>query len=339
MEKAIFFIWILVLSFSSVHIETKVVAFHKKEIKLDVTDCDRMSNWAENYVKEVPPPNASSETRVMPRRGSTLRRPARYGGTSSATAARKAKEKQKKLSNRCALTCIYDNISEPISVLDRMQAHIYEWEPRNDPRAIFLRCYRMMTANMLQAIEQSRFYDQVWVEALLHRFADYYFNALVCYDYGDQETPQVWHYVHEVSQQKELHVLQNLLLGINAHINYDLVLTVVDMLEPEWSALSEAQQRNRYADHCLVNTIIAETIDKVQDEVIESHDPMMGVVDRAFDRLDEKLLSFLITRWREEVWKQAMNFLQCESAEERKNYHQALEQEVMKRAKRLALDF
>ena len=51
-------------------------------------------------------------------------------------------------------------------------------------------------------------------------------------------------------------VLQNLLLGINAHINYDLVLTIYDMPAPEWERLTEEQRRRRFQDHCTVNVII-----------------------------------------------------------------------------------
>lgn len=232
-----------------------------------------------------------------------------------------------------------NTLRQNAAVLDRMQAQIQEWQGKNDPRSVFLACYRMMTANMLEAIEQGRFRDRVWVETLLHRFADYYFDALVCYDCGDQGTPQVWHFVHEISQRKKLHVLQNLLLGINAHINYDLVLTVVDMLAPEWPNLTEEQRQGRYADHSLVNVIIAETIDKVQDEVVERHDPAMDIIDRVFGRLDERLLSLLITRWRREVWEEALRFLECSCEEDRENCRQALEEKVLKRARRLSLDF
>lgn len=225
------------------------------------------------------------------------------------------------------------------NVLDRMQTQIENWETQNDPRSVFLTCYRMMTANMLKALDEERFQDREWVETLLHRFADYYFEALVCYDCGDQETPQVWHYVHEVSRRKKLHVLQNLLLGVNAHINYDLVLTVVDMLGPEWESLTEEQKKIRYADHCLVNDIIAETIDKVQDEVVERHDPTMDIIDRLFGRLDERLLSRLITHWRGDVWEEAMTFLECSREADREACRQALEASVLKRGRRMALDF
>jgi hypothetical protein len=64
-----------------------------------------------------------------------------------------------------------------------------------------------------------------------------------------------------------------LLLGVNAHINYDLVLTLVDLLEPEWKQLSAEQCQQRHSDYCHVNEIISLTIDIVQDDVLERSIP------------------------------------------------------------------
>jgi len=63
-----------------------------------------------------------------------------------------------------------------------------------------------------------------------------------------------------------MRVLQNLLLGVNAHVNYDLTFAVVDLLAPEWAGLSEAERRARYEDFCQVNRIIAETVDEVHEK-------------------------------------------------------------------------
>jgi hypothetical protein len=217
-----------------------------------------------------------------------------------------------------------------------MMATARELEANQDNRTIFLYCYSMMTSNMLVAIEEQRFHDNEWVERLLHRFADYYFDALTCYECGD-ETPAVWQEVHRVSLTKRLHVIQHLLLGVNAHINYDLVLTLYDMLAPEWESLSPEMRRQRYEDHCLVNTIIGDTIDKVQDEVVEKYSPAMNVVDQLMGRLDEMLLLKLITEWRESVWENTQELLAQEGPEARQRYILDVEKKVLRRARVLGL--
>ena len=217
-----------------------------------------------------------------------------------------------------------------------MYALADEWETRQDRRAIFLRCYGMMTANMMTAVAANRFEDQVWVDQLVHRFADYYFDALACFDCGER-VPMVWQYVHEAAAEKRLHVIQHLLLGVNAHINYDLVLTLVELLEADWDNMSIYDRQRRYQDHQMVNTIIAETIDEVQDEVVEKYSPAMDLVDKLMGRLDEKLLVSMISNWREGVWEDAMKMLSHPDRDERQQLISELEIEVLKKARRLEL--
>tara|TARA_R110002049_G_scaffold91682_2_gene228225 strand:- start:2183 stop:2881 length:699 start_codon:yes stop_codon:yes gene_type:complete len=217
------------------------------------------------------------------------------------------------------------------SVVDKMMETVKKFEANKDNRTIFLHCYSMMTANMLLAIEQNKFHDTQWVNQLLNRFADYYFNALTCYDCGE-ETPTVWKEVHKAAASKKLHVIQHLLLGVNSHINYDLVLTLYDMLSPEWADLSDEMRVKRYQDHCLVNLIIGDTIDKVQDEVVEKYSPSMDVIDKLMGRLDEFLLLKLITAWRDKVWDHTQELLVLEGEAERTKYILELEKKVLKKA-------
>lgn len=226
----------------------------------------------------------------------------------------------------------------PVSrqIISKMENLAQEWEEALDKRAIFLRCYCMMTGNMLTAIEQSRFHDNEWVGKLLHRFADYYFDALACFDCGEP-VPLVWKAVHNASSQANLHTLQHLLLGVNAHINFDLVLTLYELLEPEWKNLSPDDQLHRYQDHYLVNQIIKETIDQVQDEIVEQYSPSMDLVDKAMGRLDEWLLGNLITRWREGVWENTQQMMNCSNEEQKKAFVAQLEKDVLQRANWLEL--
>lgn len=222
------------------------------------------------------------------------------------------------------------------NVLQRMEQHIIDWQETGDQRHVFLSCYRLMTANMLTAVEENRFHDKAWVNNLLHHFADYYFEALACYDCGEA-VPEVWQQVHVATRQKKLHRLQQLMMGVNAHINYDLVLTLYDVLNAEWHTLSPEAQKIRYEDHCTVNDIISATIDKVQDEILEPNDPVITWIDQAFGRLDEYLLSRLISSWRQNVWENTQKMLATDSPAEREILRLEVERHVLHRGKVLSL--
>lgn len=217
-------------------------------------------------------------------------------------------------------------------VLDKMQAQIAVWETLADRRATFLSCYRLMTGNMLAGLHAGRFHDAAWVEHLLNRFADYYFDALTAYERDPLTAPPVWQLAHQACRQPGTLTVQNLLLGVNAHINYDLVLVLVELLEREWPGLAPTARATRYADHCQVNIIIAETIDTVQDTVIEPVSPGMDVVDKAFGPIDEWLMSRLITHWREEVWQHSVRWLEAPTPAAQTAVRHAMEQHAVHRA-------
>lgn len=222
-------------------------------------------------------------------------------------------------------------------VVARMQRLIIRWEEQSDQRSIFLNCYRMMTQNMLLAIDSGEFEDPTWVERLLQNFSDYYFVALQAYEEDPISAPQVWQVAHNFTRNPDAWALQKLLLGVNAHINYDLVLTLTELLKSEWSGLSEGQRAGRYSDYCYVNDIIGRTIDAVQDQVVEPTMPLMDLLDKMLGREDERLISRLLTEWRNKVWHYAMLLLEAEASREQTRLIQQVEADALKLAKLIML--
>jgi hypothetical protein len=222
------------------------------------------------------------------------------------------------------------------SDLERMFALSEHWERLGDNRSIFLRCYAMMTENMLCALGNGRFDDVQWVSALLRNFASYYFDALEEYEQGCGGTPKIWVHAHDATRERDLFVLQHLALGINAHINFDLVFALNDMLLPEWNALPPHLRRQRRDDHQKVNTIIAETVDAVQDSLVERHVPWLDLVDDLFGPVDEFLVSRMIANWRDEVWEQAVTMVEAPDSETRDALRSQVEVGAMRRAHILA---
>ncbi len=223
-------------------------------------------------------------------------------------------------------------------LLDRMNAQAASWEQQGDQRCHFQRCYGMMSANMVRATANGCFHDAAWVERLMLRFADYYYDALYFYDQQSSETPPVWKQAHHATCCRRLHILQRLMLGINAHINYDLPLALYDCLHDEWPTASVEARQYRRDDHEMVNHIIAETIDTVQDNIVESHSSAMALIDRLMGRSDEWLLAQLIRSWRTDVWQVAVQLLEAESDEQRERIRQAQEARVLERGRSLALE-
>lgn len=186
------------------------------------------------------------------------------------------------------------------------------WGGSDDPAAIFVEAYRTMTANMLTAVQRSAFADGAWVERLLTGFAEYYFEAVDGYERRtDTPCPPAWEVAMDARRRDDLHPMQHLFLGVNAHINRDLPFVLVDVLD-DWAVMDQQARRLRHADHLGVNDVIGRTIDAVQDEVIASRSPGMGVLDRIFGPLDEWAFSRLIASWRDDVWDVAVALLDAD---------------------------
>jgi hypothetical protein len=213
--------------------------------------------------------------------------------------------------------------------LDRMHTQLERWQVAGDRRAIFLGCYAAMTGNMLRGLENGEFNDPDWVHHLLEHFAGYYFSALSAWESEPASAPAVWQQAYQAALDPDTRALQNLILGVNAHINYDLVLAVRDVLVPEWAGLDADARRKRYRDHCQVNAVIARTVNAVQDEILEPAEPWTAWMDTLFGPVDEWVAARLITRWRAQVWRYAVEMVDLQAAAPCERLRQQVEAETL----------
>jgi hypothetical protein len=224
-----------------------------------------------------------------------------------------------------------------MNTLHQMSELLAGMDKNADGRAAFLRCYSMMSQNMVSAVDESAFNDPEWMRRLIDHFAWYYFQALEKYDREKHTTPMVWSLAHDTACQGSCSILQKLLLGINAHINYDLVLALTDLMDEEWKKHTPSLRNSRFEDYCKVNEIIGQTVDSVQDLVLETHSPSMELLDIAMGKADEWLISRLIRSWRDEVWERAGVFLENTDPAARQQLRDQLEERTLTRADAILL--
>ncbi|MCU0499065.1 MAG: DUF5995 family protein [Anaerolineae bacterium] len=217
------------------------------------------------------------------------------------------------------------------TITERMQGVIDRWEAQEDRRAIFLTCYAEMTRNMIRAIDAGEFEDPVWVSALLYRFVDYYFDALLAFECRNSAAPVVWQYTFYAAQKSETNVLKNLLLGINSHICYDLIYALVDLLQPEWRFLSPEMRALRHRDHTHVNEIIRQSVEAVQVALVAKYQPILRFSERIFLHADERIVYRVIGHWRQQVWEYAIGMINPQSHPDQ--LYAQVEQDAMRRAR------
>lgn len=196
-----------------------------------------------------------------------------------------------------SLGTAYTSLDEALASLRVVEAALRE---RHDRRAIFASAYVVITEAIRQRVQAGWFGDNAWAERYAVAFADLYRQALASYEAGALETiPKSWRFAFDTSSAGRGLLIQDLVLGVNAHVNHDLALALqIVGIDPGRPA--------RYADHTLVNVVLCEATDRLQDQVCDLYAPILRLLDLAGGRLDEALASFSVAKARESAWLTAV---------------------------------
>lgn len=189
---------------------------------------------------------------------------------------------------------------------DRLQAVETYFRERTDRRAVFLTVYAEMTGAIERQIGTGFFEDPEWVADYLIAFANEYREALLAFERSDYATvPEPWQMAFRTSVGGDTLVIQDALLGINAHINYDLAHTLRQV------GITPDRSRKR-ADHKRINTIIKRIIDTVQVALVSVYSAEgVSSLDAVLDRVDEHLMLFGIREGRTYAWRNAALLTGC----------------------------
>ncbi|MFZ5824498.1 MAG: DUF5995 family protein [Bacillota bacterium] len=206
-------------------------------------------------------------------------------------------------------------------LIERMNGMLRRLDATNDHRAAFLRVYAHMSRRVLLRMESDDFFlDPVWIERVALRFADLYFEAYHAYERG-QRCPPAWRLAFETAARRRAFLLEDVVLGVNAHINNDLpqVLAAILREEQDWTH-PDRMDRRRF-DHDQINRILAEIIAAVEGEIAEHYGLLVRYLGWAMGSLDEILAAVGLKRFRDNTWRQAEFLLAAAPAERPKVIH------------------
>lgn len=199
---------------------------------------------------------------------------------------------------------ILELVSRPFDSIDDAHSRLCALESlfreRGDRRGAFLVVYARVTEEVGRAIRNDEFNDARWAADYLVSFADLYRRALLAYEQGDlTSVPDPWQIAFETAVRGDCLVAQDVVLGINAHVNYDLALALhaVDIHD---------DQRTRYEDHLAINRILQQLVDEVQDLLVQGYAPGIARIDEALGRFDEVFGFFTLREGRDNAWRTAV---------------------------------
>lgn len=189
------------------------------------------------------------------------------------------------------------------ALIERMQRLGAEL-PSADRLRIFHGTYTRITEAVRDEIRRGGFEDNEWTERWDVAFADLYLQALDKWRSGSNPS-EPWKIALDATRGPHLPPLRHVLLGINAHINYDLpqaLLAVITDAEFDTPALIS----KRSDDHGHIDTILSSRVAAEDQQLKRLEQPGdRTLLDRLltpFNRLGTKRF---LREAREKVWHNA----------------------------------
>ena len=189
------------------------------------------------------------------------------------------------------------------ALLRRMEGLLAPLEAAGDPGRFFLATYLRTTRAVAEELERGGFRDPAWVERWDVAFADLYLDAVEDGQAG-RRPPQPWAVAFGAGAGPDgLPPLRHVLLGMNAHINYDLaqsllaVISSRDFDDPELLA-------DRHADHERIDQVLVARVG-AEDSELEALSGPRSRTDRVLQPLNRLATKRFMRESRAKVWANA----------------------------------
>ena len=183
-----------------------------------------------------------------------------------------------------------------IGVTEAMHARWQVLDAACDPDAIFALLYLITTAKVGDLVAASHFADNPFLVEWDQDFAQRYFDAFDAHHAGGA-APEPWQKAFDHAASGRSTVTEDLLLGMNAHVNYDLAFSAYEMGLP---------QNGQKADFDRVNDAFWNVVVPVGDEMGARYDPSQARDGSGeLGPFDYGVVELLIS-WRENAWNNAV---------------------------------
>jgi hypothetical protein len=141
------------------------------------------------------------------------------------------------------------------AVVTQMQKRLENLPPEAAHRAAFLGTYLRTTEAVGAAVDTGSFEDPEWVERWDVVFAELYLDAHDAdADGNTAKVPRPWRLAFDAPP--DLPALRQVLLGINAHVNYDLPQAMLAVISPD-DFNDPVLIGRRRRDHERIDTVLA----------------------------------------------------------------------------------
>jgi Family of unknown function (DUF5995) len=182
------------------------------------------------------------------------------------------------------------------AVVAQMQIRLENLPPQRAHRALFLGMYMRTTQAVGAAVDTGSFEDPEWVERWDVVFAELYLGAHDADAAGDTaKVPRPWRVAF--AAPPDLPALRHVLLGINAHVNYDLPQAMLAVISPD-DFNDPILIGRRRRDHERIDTVLAGRV-KAEDQQGRAEQTRLDRLLGPLNRLSSKRF---LKEARQKVW-------------------------------------
>jgi len=182
-------------------------------------------------------------------------------------------------------------------VLEALSSLIEDFKAQDSRLGFFAALYRQVTLEVQRGIERGFFADGPRMDRFDTIFANRYLAALDAFQSGGMPT-RSWKVAFTAMEQPQEIILQDLLVGINAHINLDLGIAAAQV------APGDAIQGLK-GDFDKINQILAALIQGVE-AVIGRFSPLIGLLEKVGGKDAAEVLHFSLDAARQDAWTHAV---------------------------------
>jgi hypothetical protein len=189
-----------------------------------------------------------------------------------------------------------------------------------DHRAVFATTYLLLTEQMRDTIRRQPhvFDDRRWLIYEDTVFANFYFSVMRSYDRG-KPIPGAWKVAFDTARTGDANGGQDMLLGINAHVQRDMPFVLATV------GVRTKSGATRKPDHDVVNQILSDAYEPIVSAIGQRYDSIVTITNASWNPIDDIAGLEVVKGWREGVWRNAERLLDAKTAADRRQVSDSIE--------------
>jgi Family of unknown function (DUF5995) len=212
---------------------------------------------------------------------------------------------------RATMRCIDVNIRRLRLARDRFGC---------DHRAVFATTYLELTKQLRDDMRRNPhlFRDRRYLIYEDTLFLNYYMRMLRAVDRG-RPIPEAWRIAIDTAASGDANAGQDMLLGINAHVQRDMPYVVAEL------GLARPNGASRKPDHDRMNDVLNDAYERVVTAIRDRYDSIISISNASWDPLDDIGGLEMVKGWREGVWRNAERLVNAKTAADRQQVVDSIE--------------